>query len=117
MIYYVLFCHWVADFICQSRRQGEMKSKVFAILVEHCLTYTFILYLMLLVLFDFKVAFQIAVINGGAHLIIDFTTSKITSHFHKDNKMHAFFSTIGFDQYLHTCILIFTLTLYGDKLI
>lgn len=116
MIYYVLFCHWVADFICQSRKMGERKSKEFHMLMYHVMVYNLVLDIMLFFVFPFQIAVTIGALNSGSHLIIDFVTSKITTHFHKENKMHAFFSTIGFDQYLHTCILIWTLTLYGDLL-
>lgn len=112
MIYYSLFCHWVADFICQSRRMGENKSKDFNVLVEHCLVYTFILFVMLMIPLGVLVASKISIINGAAHLIIDGITSKITSYFYKENKMHLFFSTIGFDQFMHMCILIWSVNYF-----
>lgn len=117
MIYYGLFCHFVADFICQSRKMGENKSKDFDILTQHVVIYTLVLFMMLAIPLGIDLAARVAGINGGAHLVIDFITSKITSYFHKENKMHLFFSTIGFDQYLHTCIFIYSLHLITGKIL
>lgn len=109
---YVFFCHWVADFLFQSRKIAESKSKNFNSLVEHCIIYTCVM-VILLVVIDLEMAAKIAIVNGGAHLIIDFITSKITTYYYTNNKIHAFFSTIGFDQFLHACVLILTVQLFA----
>lgn len=106
---YGFFCHWFADFVCQSREMGEKKSKNFGMLVYHVVTYTLVMFLLLLLIIGFENAFKISIINGSTHLIIDGITSKITSYFYTNNKMHAFFTTIGFDQFLHACVLIWTI--------
>ena len=109
---YVFFCHWVADFLFQSRKIAERKSKDLNALVEHCIIYTCVM-VILLVAIDLEMASKIAIVNGGAHLIIDGITSKITTYYYTNNKIHAFFSTIGFDQFLHTCVLILTVQLFA----
>jgi len=117
MVYYGLFCHFVADFLCQTRKMGENKSKDINILVHHVVVYTLVLFMMLTIPLGIELAARIAGINGGAHLVIDFITSRITSYLYKENKIHSFWSTIGFDQYLHTCIFIYSLHLITGKLL
>jgi hypothetical protein len=107
--YYGLFCHFIADFICQSREMGEKKSKSFSMLFYHVAVYNIVLFIMLFFVLSFQTAETVSAINSGSHLIIDFTTSKITTYFYTNNRMHAFFTTIGFDQFLHACVLIWTI--------
>jgi len=109
---YTFFCFWIADFVLQSRRIAENKSKNFNILVEHIIIVTCTLFVTLLVITDVKTAGNISIVNGASHLIIDFITSRITTYFYINNKIHAFFTTIGFDQFLHASILIWTVQFF-----
>jgi hypothetical protein len=108
MIYLVIWLHFTADFIFQSRKMAENKSRSLFFLSYHCLEYT----TFLLVL-----GWRYAAVNGIAHFITDFVTSKLTTKFYlaKNNKM--FFITIGFDQAVHMTCLIYTLRYANESII
>lgn len=103
MIYYVIFIHWVADFICQSDWMAKNKSSSNEALALHVLTYTFVL----TVLTGFSGKY--AIINGLAHFCIDYVTSRVSSKQWKLGNVHNFFVVIGFDQMLHVMMLIYTM--------
>lgn len=52
--------------------------------------------------------FYFAALNGILHLFIDLTTSQFTGYFWKKKDTHNFFVVIGFDQFLHTSIIVLT---------
>jgi hypothetical protein len=64
----------------------------------------FLLYLSFLLLISWK----FAIVNGIAHFVIDWCTSRGTSYLWKKDKRHWFFSLIGFDQALHLTVLVLT---------
>jgi hypothetical protein len=97
MIYLVLTVHWIADFIFQTRSMANNKSTSMKWLSAHILAYT---------CFLLPFGLKFALVNGLAHFIIDFFTSRFTSYFWKEKDVHKFFITIGLDQLLHTSILI-----------
>lgn len=105
MIYAVLITHWIADFIIQTDWQAKNKSKSLSPLAHHISTYT-------LCLLPF--GWQFALINGASHFIIDYFTSKGSSYFFKKQDYHKAFIVIGFDQLLHTIILIYTTGVYHE---
>lgn len=110
LILYVLLAHWIADFVFQSRWMGENKSKDFIPLFAHIATYTVVLWVFCLFQAATpEIAFLFAVLNGLAHLLTDWITSNITSYAFKEKKMHLFWCTIGFDQYMHVAVLLSTL--------
>ena len=95
----VIFVHWFADFVCQTRQMAENKSKSLFWLIVHILVYSAIL----------SICFGItyATINGLLHLLIDYFTSRWTSKLWAEQKVHTFFVVIGLDQALHmTCLMI-----------
>lgn len=95
----LLFLHWFADFVCQTREMANNKSKSVKWLSIHVLVYS---------AFFIIISPMYALINGILHWITDFTTSKITSHYWKEQKIKAFFTTIGFDQFIHAASLFLT---------
>lgn len=99
VIYFVLFIHWVADFICQSDYMAKNKSSSIKALGLHIFVYTLIMCI-------FGVKF--AVINGLIHFIVDFITSRITKKLWLKQDVHNFFVVIGLDQLIHVCTLIYT---------
>jgi hypothetical protein len=103
MIYYLMFVHWIADFICQSNYMATNKSKSNAALTYHILVYTLVLLIMT------KFSFTFALINGLSHFCIDYVTSRLSSSQWQKGKVHNFFVVIGFDQMLHVMILIKTM--------
>ena len=100
---YLLFVHWLADFVLQNNWMAINKSKSVIILIAHSVVYTTVLYALTL-----GGALGWAVLNGLLHLIIDYVTSKINSRLWFDKRVHGFFVSVGFDQFLHTSILLLT---------
>lgn len=66
----------------------------------HVATYSFPIFC----LFGYK----FAAINGLAHWIVDFVTSKMTSRLYRAGKNHYFFVVIGADQAIHLSMLVAT---------
>jgi Protein of unknown function (DUF3307). len=113
---YILFAHYVSDFVLQTRWQAENKSKSLEALFMHVITYSFSLFCwlalpVLLWAHDPQMLTFVYVyvgINAVAHFITDFATSRISSYFHRKGKIHAFWGVIGFDQFLHQAVLLLT---------
>lgn len=106
MIYYILFLHFLGDFVFQTDKMAKGKSTNLKWLSLHILEYMAVLFVGLFLLGNFAYAWKFALLNGGLHLMTDYFTSKLTSHFHKQNKIHDFFIVIGADQLIHACCLI-----------
>lgn len=104
---YVLFLHFLGDFICQSDWMALNKSKDWHALGVHVLVYTTVLWLGM---FKFEQAQGFAFLNGIIHFGVDAVTSRITSRLYKANQTHWFFVVIGFDQFIHSAVLLGTLT-------
>lgn len=98
---YLLFIHWLADFVLQNDWMAQNKNKNLFALSTHVLIYYFIL---LIGTFNSLWAF----FNCGLHFLIDFVTSKINAKLWQNKKIHWFFVSVGFDQFLHTAILLLT---------
>lgn len=99
MIIYLLFVHWMADFVGQSDNMAKEKSKNNVILFEHCLIYGTI--------------FTICTMNplfgyllGLIHFPVDYITSRINAKLYKAGKNHEFFVSIGFDQWIHFATIL-----------
>jgi len=114
LITLLLFFHWIADFVVQSRSQAEGKSDSLQLLGVHCFTYTVTLTIglvisMLIVGIVFSMPYQFSCIQLGLffslilffHFLIDFITSKITKYFYMEGRTKLFWMIIGFDQWLH----------------
>ena len=104
IIYYILFSHWVADFIFQTDKMAQNKSTSWPWLSSHVLTYS---------VFMLPYGPIYALVNGAAHFVTDAITSRVTSYLWRQEKRHDFFVVIGFDQLLHIVVLIATIPLMG----
>ena len=104
MIVYLLFVHWIADFVCQTRYMAENKGKDIFVLTYHICAYTAVLAVFTIML----VSPTYVLWNGAAHFVVDYFTSKATSYLWEQKKVHAFFVVIGFDQFLHVALLYLT---------
>jgi len=100
IILILIWIHWVADFVLQSDMMAQNKNKNNYWLVFHAFVYG-ICFL--------GVGFIFSFIIFMSHFAIDFVTSRVNSKLYNKNKIHYFFTSIGFDQALHITILI---TLY-----
>lgn len=93
-IIYLLFLHWVADFVLQTDYTAQNKSKNNKVLIFHCVIYYLIF---LFGTFNFWFALGLGLI----HFPVDYVTSRINSKLYGEGKIHNFFVSIGFDQWLH----------------
>jgi len=118
----ILGAHYVADFILQPREIADKKSYDALSLGIHVVIYAvsfFVLFCLYgLILHEFFVLtvtmqhwFQmgvgITVINGLFHFVIDFFSSKVSKYFWRTEQIRNFWLVIGFDQLLHTGILVY----------
>lgn len=116
-IIYLLFAHWVGDFVCQDQEWALNKSKSFIALLKHTLTYTIVLGLFFSPILKENIILFL-LINFVAHTIIDYVTSKIVARRFENKYLGGVipnlgaFSVIGFDQVLHYIILFVTLQYY-----
>lgn len=114
-IIFILFAHWVSDFLLQSDEVATTKSSSLAALMYHVFVYAISMVVLLsifLLMPPEKVVF-FCYLNGIIHFFVDFVTSKINSSLWEAEKRHWFFSMIGFDQFIHVTILLLTLSYLG----
>jgi hypothetical protein len=105
----VLLLHFIGDFVLQTRWMAENKSRSFAALTAHVLTYGVTLWVGLLV--AQRPLVDVTYFAGGnalVHFAVDAVTSRITTYWWKKQNLYAFFTTIGFDQFLHAVTLLWT---------
>jgi len=122
----ILIAHYLADFYYQSREIALKKSDNANVLLLHVAIYTlaffafffvFLHYLYLIgfltLLHAFQIAAGVTIVNGILHFVIDFFTSKANKYFWQKKEIRGFWLMIGFDQLLHTGLLLFS---YGQML-
>lgn len=120
----ILFVHWVADFLFQTKWMAENKSSQWYPLLAHTITYTFIFWIAGLTAYiiknrgmasiDYLHIFEFVVITFICHTITDYFTSRWTKRLREQEKYYgfpSFFSVIGLDQWLHALQLIVTFTI------
>ena len=101
----VLFVHWVADFVAQTDKQAKAKAKDFDALFSHCAVYATImtsagaLYPWVTASLNNLIVFGYSIFLS--HITIDFVTSKLNAYLYGKGRVHDFFVSIGFDQWLH----------------
>jgi len=115
----ILFIHWFADFVLQTDEQAKGKSKNWLPLLEHTLAYSLCFYV--------AVPFWamnspdyvewtgslFVLITFVSHTITDYFTSRLNAKLWKDQRTHAFFVSVGFDQLLHFTQLLLTFYFLG----
>jgi hypothetical protein len=104
----ILFVHWIGDFVLQSDWQAKNKSKNNAALIAHVSSYTIALLVYGLLFLPVELAYPWALINGFLHLCVDYVTSRINTHLWSKGRVHDFFVSVGFDQFLHIATLLLT---------
>ena len=125
-------CHFVADFILQSRDIATRKSSELSVLAKHLwvimwvpvMVYVLSICLMIapLSIFMYKPILGMIVVNAAIHGVIDWNIWKMYKAFVKSRfpdatadykywEDHWFYATIGLDQLLHalTIIILFFL--------
>lgn len=76
-ILYILTIHWFADFVLQTRYQGNNKSRSIKALLSHTITYSLCWILLWPILGTNALWFML--ITFGAHTLTDFVTSKASA--------------------------------------
>lgn len=105
-VLYLLFLHWVADFLFQTTEMGTQKSKSNKTLIEHTGTYMVIMFLGVCCIPDVPGA-TAALFSGVCfvcHTAQDYVTSRMTSKQFAKQKYNGWdgaFTIIGLDQLFH----------------
>jgi len=102
----IILLHFVADFLCQTREMGLGKCSSNIILVKHIAAYSMVFLVASLLTPAFGLVF--VVVNGLAHAVTDWFSSRIGKWFHNQNQMYWFFATLGLDQTVHMLTLVLT---------
>ena len=105
VVLWLLFAHWVADFVCQSDYMAQNKSKDNRVLAMHCFVYGVIIgFAGFVAHIKYPGAFYL--VNALIHFPVDYVTSRINSKLWADKKVHYFFVSVGFDQFIHFITLV-----------
>ena len=95
----LIWIHFVADFLLQSDKMALNKSSSNEWLAIHVGIYT---------LPFFIFGWQFALINGAAHFITDYFTSRYAKRLWIREERHWFFVIVGLDQAIHLTTLVVT---------
>jgi hypothetical protein len=107
----ILLIHWFADFVLQTDEQAKGKSKEWKPLLQHVANYSSVWMLIGSIVFPFNQVINLiyfTLITFITHTITDYFTSRLNSKLWGENKVHNFFVSIGFDQWLHYLQLFLT---------
>ena len=109
VILIILVHHFYADFFYQSDSMAKGKSKSNKILFQHGLVYTLFMACAALTLsflgYTILELFLWAILNGAAHVAVDYVTSRLSSNAWTKGETHKFFVIIGLDQMIHMFVL------------
>lgn len=115
LLIYLLFVHWVADFVLQSDKMAIGKSTSNRWLSIHVGIYTWFLWAtagawaaFIALALPAWIPPVYAALNGALHWVTDYFTSRWTSRLWKAERRHDFFVVVGFDQLIHAATLITT---------
>jgi hypothetical protein len=118
-IFSIIFIHWVADFVLQTNKQAQGKSKNWNDLLSHTFTYSAMWVFASCLLIGYANKEQttqwyvihsllFAFITFIAHTVTDYFTSRLNSKLWAKGDVHNFFVSVGFDQVLHYIQLFLT---------
>ncbi len=108
-LYVLMFGHWVGDFVFQNSWMALNKARNWKALFAHVAVYSAaLLFFAAFVTSSWSGLAAFAGVNFALHLFIDAISSRISQHFWLADDKHKFFTTIGFDQFLHFACLAAT---------
>lgn len=107
----ILFLHWIADGVLQTDKMAKGKSKNWKDLLDHTITYSGIFTLASIVYI--VITNNIQMIAFGPitfifHTATDYVTSRVNARLWEQKKVHGFFVSVLFDQWLHFVQLLLT---------
>lgn len=117
LVFYIMMWHWLSDFVFQSDWMAKQKSSSNKVLAMHVAMYMLIM-LSGTVILGFGIpgvatsltnVVLFVLVNGVAHFVTDWFTSRWTSRLYKAGRTHDFFVVIGLDQLAHTGALLVTM--------
>jgi hypothetical protein len=115
ILLWILFTHFIADFVCQTHEMSINKSKSnywlnYHVLVYSCITFgAWIIPYTLFGMNDFNLTIMLLFpITFVTHWITDYFTSRWTSRLWAKKDVHNFFVVIGLDQFIHYTTLLLT---------
>lgn len=130
MLTYILFLHFFADFILQSREMGQKKSTEINVLLHHLLIITGIMFVGMFPFIGLGVENIVGfvLLNTLIHGVIDWNIWRFyklsvmkwmqnnpdhpaVKHYEATKEFkywedHLFFTTIGLDQFLHAATIV-----------
>lgn len=121
IVLFIIFVHWIADFVLQTDKQAKGKSKNWIDLLDHTLSYSLV-WLIVGLIFLFYSLIKIPIQSTSnllnifyfvgvtfiCHTVTDYFTSRLNSKLWIKGEVHNFFVSVGFDQFLHYAQLLIT---------
>lgn len=103
----LILIHAAGDFLLQGSGLSHLKSKKSIYLLLHVGIYTALLIILspLFLGLSYLQGLTFGLINGFAHLVVDFITIKLKNKFWEKNEA-AYIAVISFDHIIHLLILI-----------
>lgn len=114
LVLWLWFAHWAGDFVLQTNKQAQGKSKSNIWLNKHVITYMTTLAIAVM-LYDGAapinsrpLAVVWIILNGILHWLTDYVTSRINARLWAQGRVHDFFVGVGADQFIHLVTLVLT---------
>ena len=112
--YAMAIAHFFADFVFQTEMMAKNKSSNNTWLLIHIIVYTITFGTIYYFLVDHVSLWSVvkwSALNGVAHFVIDYLTSRLSKYFWEKQKTRAFFIVIGADQTLHYLCFYYTISI------
>lgn len=114
LVIWLLFAHWMADFVFQDEEWALAKKHSIKALLKHTVVYSLLMTLYFASIIPFSNLLLFLVITFIGHTLVDFISSKLVGKKFERKELGSAipnfgaFSFIGFDQFIHYIILLLT---------
>lgn len=117
LVVFLLFSHYIGDYLVQTRKQAKGKSTDLLQLFYHVSTYTFTIIGMLFLgnftnfantLLPMSIVLY-GLANFGLHFVTDYFTSRAVKRLWDNKEEYKTFAIMGLDQFIHCVSLISTI--------